>query len=405
MASLATRGDKRAAYVAIALTYIAQGLPIGLAFNALGVLIRGNGHSTADVGLTGLAFLPWGLKILWAGPIDNLCARFGHGRVVAVTQALAIAICLALAQLSLADAIGMVVSGVVLLNLVSATQDIATNAYAVARLQGRGAGAANAIQVVGMIAGMLAGGGGLLLVHEALGWSGAMRAMAALLAAIYLPLLLWTGWQAEPSPPTQKVRLRDMVRHKDLGWMLALGLSFKFAGTAVSTLMQPWLIDRGMSMGAVGSLQIDILIANAAGGALIGLPLIRHFGERRAVLVALIGSTLLLGMAWALDAAQVRAPDWLAAAFALEALMDGAMYVAVWTLVMNWASPERPGTDFSALQCCESMANAMAAGAIAGLGESWGYGRAFAAAWGAGLLAAALIAFALPRISLNGERP
>lgn len=392
-------------YRALALMYTAQGLPAGLAFSALGPLIRQGGHSVADVGLVGLAFLPWALKFLWAAPMDNACARWGHGRVVGITQALVILACLALMPLPPAQHLSWTLAGVMLLNTLAATQDIATNAYAVARLQGRAAGPANAIQVAAFIAGMLAGGGGMLMAVDRWGWQAGIGAMAALLLALYLPLLLDRRWAPAPAPGGQarRARLRDLRRHPDLAWALALALLFKFASTAVETLAQPWLVDRGLSLSQIGGLQSLKLLATAAGGVLIGIPLVRALGNRRAVAVGCALSSLLLGVTWALQAFDVRALPLLALAFAIEALAAGAMYVAIWALFMNWASPDRPGTDYTAMQCSESLANAVAAGAIGGLGASWGYGAAFAAAWVAGLAVLALILAALPRIRLQAE--
>lgn len=99
MALPATPASRATEYRALALMYTAQGLPTGLAFHALGTLMRQGGHGVAEVGLVGLAFLPWALKFLWAAPVDNACARWGHARVVGVTQALAVLACLALIAL------------------------------------------------------------------------------------------------------------------------------------------------------------------------------------------------------------------------------------------------------------------------------------------------------------------
>jgi hypothetical protein len=88
--------DRRSDYLALALMYFAQGLPTGLAFDALPVLIRSGGHDMAVIGWVGLAFLPWALKFLWAGPIDNACRRWGIARVVYLTQGLLMLACLAL---------------------------------------------------------------------------------------------------------------------------------------------------------------------------------------------------------------------------------------------------------------------------------------------------------------------
>jgi MFS transporter (putative signal transducer) len=398
--------SRRAEYTALALMYVAQGLPAGLAFNALGVLIREGGHSVGAVGLAGLAFLPWALKFLWAGPVDNACARWGYAPVVGVTQGLAVLACLALVPFSPASQLTLALAGVVLLNTLCATQDIATNAYAVSRMQGRAAGAANAIQVAGFIAGMLAGGGGLLIVYEHVGWAGAMLGMAALMCLLYLPLLLGQRWRAAPpqARPATRVRLRDLREHTDLGWALAVALLFKFASTATGTLAQPWLVDRGLPVAQIGGLQMGTLVATALGGVFIGVPLVRSLGNRRALLVGCALSTLALGVPWALNAGGAQHPLALySAAFALQALCDGAMYVALWALVMNWASPARPGTDYTVMQCSESLANAVAAGAIGGLGQRWGYGNAFAFAWLAGAVVLVLIALALPRMHLAHE--
>lgn len=398
--------QRRSEYVALALMYFAQGLPAGLAFNALGILIRQGGHSVADVGWTGLAFLPWALKFLWASAIDNACARWGHARLIGATQLMAVALCLGLMSFPPSGALHLALLGIVLLNTVCATQDIATNAYAVARLQGSTAGPANAIQVAAFIAGMLAGGGGLLLVHALAGWSTAMGLMAGMMLSIHLALRLGRRWQAPSAgvkAPNDKVHLRDLRRHPDLAWALAIALLFKFASTAAATLVQPWLIDRGLDLTQAGGLQMTMLVATAAGGVLIGVPLVRRLGNRRAVLVSGVVAAALLGTAWALDAADARDLRLLALTFGVQALFEGALYVAIWALFMNWASPARPGTDYTAMQCGESLSNALAAGVIGGLGQQLGYAHAFALAWLAGAAAIVLIAACLPRLVLQRE--
>lgn len=401
--------DRRSQYVALGLMYFAQGLPGGLAFNALGVLIRDGGHSVSEVGLTGLAFLPWALKFLWAGPIENWCARRSYAYVIGATQWLAIALCIVLSYFPPSTELYWCVAGAVALNLVCATQDIVTNAYAVARMRGRTAGAANAIQVMAFIGGMLAGGGGLLVVHQHWGWTVAVQLMAALMLLLYLPLLLGKRWRRVPSQtadgqavaaPAGRIRLRDLREHRDLGWAILIAILFKCSGTAVSTLLSPWLIDHGLSVAQAGALQVSNLVSNAVGGVLIGIPLIRQFGDRRAVLVSMCGATLLMGTAWWLQLAQVSDNRVIFAAFALQSLAEGAMFVTVWTLFMNWASPRRPGTDYTVMQCCESLSNAIAAAAIGGLGQALGYSRAFGLAWaGAGV---ALVVIALSLRRLNG---
>lgn len=390
-------------YLAIALMYFAQGVPIGLAFNALGAMIRHGGHSVAAVGLTGLAFLPWALKFLWSGPVENACARWGMPRFLWSTQAMIVTTCLVMIPFPPSASLYTVIALIVLLNLLCATQDIVTNSYAVLRFQGRRAGAANAIQIAGFIGGMLIGGGGLLQVYSSLGWIVTMLILAILMAVVYLPLLLIPGWRntaAATTATASRVRLRDLAKHRDLGWALLLALSFKFAGTAVSTLAQPWLLDKGFDLEQIGRLQMSNLVFVAIGGACIGIPLLRYAGNRRAVLVAMTLSGLLMGTAWMLQFLGAFSSMALYAAFALQSLFEGAMFVTIWALFMNWSSKDRPGTDFTVMQCCEGFGNAIAAGMIGGLGQAYGYGDAFAIAWASAAGVLLITAICLPRLQL-----
>ncbi|PAT31736.1 hypothetical protein CLI92_02385 [Vandammella animalimorsus] len=404
-------------YRALALMYITQGLPAGLAFYALGTLIRAGGYSVAHVGLVGLTILPWALKFLWASWIDNACIRWRYPRVIFIGQTAAALTCLALMPLSIGAHLGLALAGLVALNFISATQDIATNAYAVSRLQGKAAGVANAIQIAGFIVGMLLGGGGLLIVHDHLGWSATMAILAGLIALIGVLLWLDKRWQAplasaessgrscvdSSAGAAAKVRLRDLLRHRDLGWALALVLLFKFPSTAVSTLIQPWLVDRGLGLDAIGYIQMAVMLATACGGVVLGIPLVQRLGNRRAVLASFAMAALMLGMAWGLEWCGVHAQWAYYLAFCTQGVFEGALFVSVWAVFMNWSSPHSPGTDFTAMQCGENIANAMAIGAIGGLGQMLGYANAFALVWGAAGLVLVLIALCLPRLVLQTE--
>ena len=391
-------------YLALALMYFAQGLPMGLAFEALPTLIRHSGHGMAQIGWVGLAFLPWALKFLWASHIDNLCRKAGISRVVFVTQALVAIACLGMSTLDFRTDLALILMGVVGLNLICATQDIATNAYAVSRLQGKGAGPANAMQVGGFIMGMLAGGGGLLIVHPYLGWSGLMLVFAVLMLALYLPLWLRRDWRRHrPQTPTAVVKLKDLLQHDDLIFAILIAMSFKLASTAVSTLIKAWLIDRGLDLSTAGALQASNLTFMALGSIVIGIPLVRRCGNRSAVGIAGALAMLFLGVALLLEISGWHELRLYYLLFGLQGLFEGAFYVSVWALLMNWASPERPGTDYTTMQCCESLTNMLGASIVGVLGQHFGYLPTFGGAWIIGILAWVLIVRCLSRIELQGE--
>lgn len=398
--------QRRSEYRALALMYISQGLPVGFAFNGLAALIRSNGYSVAHVGLIGLAILPWAFKFLWASAIDNACTRWGHARIIFTSQALATLCCLLLIPLPPSSGLAGVIACVVLFNLVCATQDIATNAYAVTRMQGKAAGPANAIQIAGFIGGMLLGGGGMLILHSHTNWHSSIAALAGILALLGLLLWLDKGWQGHTAIATRlpRVRLRGLLRHRDLFWAALIALSFKFPSTAVGTLVQPWLVDHGIGLEGIGQVQIVTMTATALGGIVLGVPLVRRLGNRRAVICSYTLAALVLGAAWHLETA---GPPTLLACFlalGIQAFFEGAAFVAIWALFMNWSSQDQPGTDFTAMQCGENLSNVAAAGVIGGLGQAIGYGQAFALAWAMGGLCLIVILLSVPRMQLAGTR-
>lgn len=405
----AMRSGQGSTYLALALMYFAQGAPVGLAGHALGVLVRHGGYRLDAIGLTALAPLPWAVKFLWAGTVDNACRRWGFGRLIGVTQWLVVCVCLALVRFPPDTSLYATVSLLVVLNTLCATQDTVTNAYAVTRLRGRRAGVANGIQVAGFISGMLVGGGGMLLVYDRAGWHGVMMLFAALMAVMYLPLVVIRHRFDRPGAASerfsrQRVRLRDLARRGDLGWAVLLAFSYKSADTAMWMLVQPWLVDRGFGIDQIGRLQMLNLCCTAVGGIVVGIPLVRWFGNRGAVRVSLALASALVGTAWWLQGLTHLPAALVFRAFALKSLFDGGMYVTIWALFMNWASPERPAAEYTSMQCCESLNAALATGVIGAIGQRFGYAATFMGLWIAAAAGWFIVAGCLPRLHLPGRQ-
>ena len=55
--------------------YFAQGLPFGFFTQALPVVLRESGFSLVKISATGVLFLPWALKFLWAPYVDRYGSR------------------------------------------------------------------------------------------------------------------------------------------------------------------------------------------------------------------------------------------------------------------------------------------------------------------------------------------
>lgn len=366
----------------LGLMYAGQGIPAGLAFNAYATILRDSGASLNTISWSGLTFLPWALKFLWSGLVDNAGKRRGYGALILQTQILAIGLCLVMAFFPPEQSFPLSLGGIILLNTVFATQDILTNAAAVSHLRGRNAGIANGIQVVAFLLGMLAGGGGSLLVYAHAGWHGMMCAMAGTL--FVLCLILWPLRQFV-EPATSQIyhpsRMKDFFRQKGFGWALSSSLVFKFAGSALAVLLQPFLIDQHIAVETIGTLQMSNLLCGAVGGALLGTLTVRKTGSSKAVILLALPSTLCLGIFWVLQNVHLLSASALYLGMGAESFFDGGFYVALWAMLMNWSSAERPGMDYSFLQCGESVANILAASVIMPLAAHAGYSHAFLAVW------------------------
>ncbi|GAN61115.1 MFS transporter [Acetobacter cibinongensis] len=382
--------------LAVSLMYGAQGIPAGLAFNALAGVLRHAGVPLTELGWVGLLFLPWALKFLWASLVDNAGKRWGYGPLALCTHMGAVVLCGLMAFVMPAQHFWLMLGGVFSLNTLFATQDILTNACAVSHMRGRYAGLANAVQVIAFLLGMVLGGAGTLLLYNKIGWSGAMLAMAAELMVLWV-LLLPLRSCVEPDAPGMaydRSRLRDLLQQKGFVWAAVVAVTFKFAGAALSMLVQPWLMDNAFSLDFAGTIQTVSLVGSAVGGALLGFPAVRWLGSRRAAFWLVFPSTALLGSVWVVQALGWAMPEVLIGCFSLESFFDGGFYVSIWAMLMNWSSVERPGTDYSVLQCGESLANVLAGFLVAPLASVLGYMPTFFGIWGvgAGLLGVLLLA-------------
>ena len=130
--------------------YFAQGLPFGFFVQALPVLLRQRNYSLDEIGLTSLLALPWALKFVWAPVVDRRWSpRFGRRRTWILAMQLAAAITLGVLAIAPGtDTVVALMTAMIVLNLIAATQDIATDGLAVDILDHHERGLANATGTV-----------------------------------------------------------------------------------------------------------------------------------------------------------------------------------------------------------------------------------------------------------------
>ena len=169
--------------------YFAQGLPSGLIAKALPVLLREQGVSLSVIGFTSALALPWALKFAWAPFVDRYGSR---KRWLLVLNCVTMGLMLLVASRDFTawvDALPLLLAVLFCMNLVSATQDIATDGYAVSTLKPEWRGLGNSIQVVGYKLGMVVGSGALLWLTARHGWQTSYASLACLMLLVIVPVL------------------------------------------------------------------------------------------------------------------------------------------------------------------------------------------------------------------------
>lgn len=357
----------------LATLYFSQGLPFGFFTQALPALMRERGISLEHIGLTSLLALPWVLKFLWAPFVERtFSVRWGRRRSWLLPLQFAAAVVMGL--LALADpeqSLEWLVLGVLLTNLIAATQDISTDGLAVDLLTPKERGWGNGVQVAGYRLGMIFGGGALLIAFERWGWAWTFTCASIALMVASFAIVVYdepgetTQSAAEEIPDTKLIDALGVFWNdpQRRAWLVVLVL-YKFGDYVGTSMLRPFLIDRGQTLGDIGVLLGGIGFCAGLLGALVaGMALSRydrwHLLKGFGLLQALAVASYVFCVDPQVKGLQLYAP------IALEHFTTGMGTVALFTLMMDFCRKEHAGTDYT-LQASIVVAATGVAGMVGG---------------------------------------
>jgi MFS transporter, PAT family, beta-lactamase induction signal transducer AmpG len=390
--------------------YLSQGVPYGFFSQALPVLLRNQGLSLPLLGLTNLLALPWALKFLWAPALDRRRGRGGRRRGAIVPLQLAAAGVLGLMALAPpAASLGALFAGVLLVNALSATQDVATDGLAVELLTPGERGLGNGVQVAGYRVGMVLGGGLIVLLFSRLGWTASLLLLALAMLVATIPIARFH--EPPAPPPARPPSFRDAAG----AWLgapagrrvLGLLLVFKVGEALATAMLRPFLVDAGLSLADVGLLLGVVGFGAGLLGAMTGGALYGRLGRARSLgLFGLLQALSVALYALVALAAQASPAPLLAlgAACAAEHFAAGMATAALFTAMMDACRPGHEATDYT-VQACAVVVSTGAAAAVSGvLAQRLGYPAHFALAACLCLAGAAVAALpgAVPRLPWQG---
>ncbi|QCP04337.1 MFS transporter [Brevibacterium sp. CS2] len=401
--------------------YTAQYVGVGFIYFGLVAILRRQGIELAQLAAFQLIGAVWALKFLWAPLVDAVGrTRTGHYRnwILVVQPLLALSV---LALLLIREpatqlgALGLIIGAYAFL---SATQDIAADALAVRIVDARHRGVANGLAGAGSWLGNILGGGLVVVMYDAIGWTAAVVTLTVL---TLLPLVLVLRF-AEPLPQAAGVQPRSASSHPHSAeapagfagaahglrasvramrslfaqsgcrfWALAAMPAFLCGVTAAYGLLTVALVDAGWSLTAIGVLMGIVLGFPAIAASLGSGWLLARFGRRTMILatgIAAAAATLGLLPLMGGDGSRLA----VVAGVCLYVAAMAAASTVVYTVNMDYSRVESAGVDFTLLASTAILFSYVSGALMTWLADSLGYVLVTVIASGLALLGTGLAA-------------
>jgi PAT family beta-lactamase induction signal transducer AmpG len=273
----------------------ASGLPFLITSSTLTVRLRESGIDLGAIGLFSLVGIPYAFKFLWA-PLLDLVRPPGFGRKMGlrrswifVINVLLIAFIVLLGLIEPTNAsIYLIALLALTVSFLSATQDVAIDAYRIELLKVEEYGAGAAMAVYGFRVGMLMATAGTLYLADGFNWEIAYAATGATLLIGVIAICVAPEPPRQESAPKKDVAfgrlvwdaymepLQEFVSRR--GWLvlLAFVLLFKFGDALLSQMVGALYVDLGFEKSTIATISklfgfMAILVGTFTGGLLIAV--------------------------------------------------------------------------------------------------------------------------------------
>jgi len=280
---------------ALLLLGFSSGLPLYLTTKTLQAWLTDAEVSLTAIGLFSLVGLPYSLKFLWSPLVDRYIPPFlgrRRGWLVITQVGLLIAIA-AMSLLNPQQALQPLAVLCIVVALLSATQDIAVDAYRTDVLTEPEMGTGAAVNVLGYRIALLLTGGLALILADRLPWQTVYLLMAALMvigvaAAVWAPEPVLRDRPPESLAdavclPFLEFFQRSGVRQGIL--ILVFIVLYKVGDAYVGNMSTPFLLQAGFSKTAIGAIQGGLGLLATIVGVLAGGALLTKLGINRSLWV------------------------------------------------------------------------------------------------------------------------
>ncbi|WP_291298280.1 AmpG family muropeptide MFS transporter [Elioraea sp.] len=363
------------------------GLPLPLTGFTLRQWFAESNVPLGQIGLTALIGFSYSLKFLWAPLLDHARAplpALGRRRGwLAPVQAL---LAVAIAAMALTDPsrnATATVAVAVLIAFLSATQDIAIDAFRIESLPPERQGLGLAAYVWGYRIALLAANAGVLFMVGRTGWPGAFLAMAGLMA-IGLATTLFLATEPPPPPGVSRAGwgnwvsaavvapFRDFLSRPGAWLILAFVALFKLGEALAGIMTAPFYRSLGFSREDVAAVAgVFGLFATLAGVAVGGV-LVAGIGTGRALVVTGVAQ-MLSNLMYVPLAESGRVVALLWAQVGVENATDGLADAAFVAYLSSLTSTAFTATQYALLSSLAALPLRTIGGASGYLAQAMGW--------------------------------
>ena len=288
---------------------IGSGLPFLLVGNTLSAWLKESGVDYGAIGIASFVTFAYNFKFVWAPVVDKfrlpLFCRLGQRRGWLLFALLLLAAgLLGMAALPPTLSLQVFMAMTLLAAVAGATIDIVVDAYRVEIAPIEAQGALAATYTLGYRLGLIAGGAGILIVADMVGWQ---RGYVAICALILIPVVAVFVAREPEHRVRERVPLRQAVEESFIGpfrdfyarfgLVLAIGLLafvalFRLPDQMLGAMAYPFYLDAGFSKTQIAEVSKVYGVIVGIVGALAGGWAVTRFEMRRLLVVSAIGVAL-----------------------------------------------------------------------------------------------------------------
>jgi MFS transporter, PAT family, beta-lactamase induction signal transducer AmpG len=271
-----------------------SGLPLLLIGNTLKAWMTVEQVDLAAIGWFSLASLPYSLKFLWSPFLDRFSIPFlGRRRGWLVVTQLALVVAIAIMGFQQPkQALQLLAINAIVIAFLSATQDIAADAYRTDVLEKLEMGAGAAVFILGYRIALLVAGALALILADRIPWSSVYLFMAGTMVVGIFATLLAPEPQ-EISPPaslTDAVVLpfQEFFQRRGViqAFLVLLFITlYKLGDALLSNMTTPFLLQVGFTKTDIGAIQVGMGLIATIVGALAGGAILSRIGINRSLWV------------------------------------------------------------------------------------------------------------------------